>query len=79
MTIELTEKFIGFVDIMGFQSLMTRADAGTGLENAEPSGRLRYSLFAGNHRPRLRFAMIGSRGFATRDNASMKMGSQALI
>jgi hypothetical protein len=24
MTIELTEKFIGFVDIMGFKSLMTR-------------------------------------------------------
>jgi fucose 4-O-acetylase-like acetyltransferase len=44
-----------------------------------PLNSLGYSLFAGNHGPRLRFAMIGSRGFATRDNASMKMGSQALI
>jgi hypothetical protein len=35
MTIELTEKFIGFVDIMGFKSLMARADAGNGMSHSE--------------------------------------------
>lgn len=35
MTIELTEKFIGFVDIMGFKSLMTRADADNGITHSE--------------------------------------------
>jgi hypothetical protein len=35
MTIELTEKFIGFVDIMGFKSLMARADSGNGMSHSE--------------------------------------------
>jgi hypothetical protein len=35
MTIELTEKFIGFVDVMGFKSLMARADAGNGMTHSE--------------------------------------------
>jgi hypothetical protein len=33
MAIALTEKFIGFVDIMGFKSLMARAEAGAGLSH----------------------------------------------
>jgi hypothetical protein len=35
MTIELTETFIGFVDIMGFKSLTIRADAGNGITHSE--------------------------------------------
>jgi hypothetical protein len=35
MNIELTEKFIGFVDIMGFKSLMARADAGAGITHSQ--------------------------------------------
>jgi hypothetical protein len=35
MTIELTEKFIGLVDVMGFKSLMARADAGNGMTCSE--------------------------------------------
>jgi hypothetical protein len=35
MAIKLTEKFIGFVDIMGFKSLMARAEAGAGLSHDE--------------------------------------------
>jgi hypothetical protein len=35
MPIELSEKFIGFVDIMGFKSLMARADAGNGMSHSE--------------------------------------------
>ncbi len=35
MTIQLTEKFIGFFDIVGFKSLMARADAGNGMTHSE--------------------------------------------
>lgn len=35
MPIELTEKFIGFVDIMGFKSLMAHAETGIGLSHDE--------------------------------------------
>ena len=35
MTIALTEKFIGFVDIMGFKSLMAGADTGNGMSHSE--------------------------------------------
>jgi dsDNA-specific endonuclease/ATPase MutS2 len=35
MAIELTEKFIGFVDIMGFKSLMARAEVNAGLSHDE--------------------------------------------
>ena len=32
---QLTEKFMGFFDIVGFKSLMARADAGNGMTHAE--------------------------------------------
>ena len=35
MTVQLAEKFIGFVDIMGFKSLMARADAGHSMSHTE--------------------------------------------
>jgi hypothetical protein len=35
MAIQLSDKFIGFVDIMGFKSLMVRADAGSDLSHSE--------------------------------------------
>jgi hypothetical protein len=35
MTIQLTDKIIGFVDIMGFKSLMARADTGNGMSHSE--------------------------------------------
>jgi hypothetical protein len=35
MAIQLSDKFIGFVDIMGFKSLMARADTGSGLSHSE--------------------------------------------
>ncbi len=38
MNIKLTEKFIGFVDIMGFKSLMARADSGEGLTHSQLFG-----------------------------------------
>jgi hypothetical protein len=35
MAMQLTEKFIGFLDIIGFKSLMARAEAGNGITHAE--------------------------------------------
>src|ERR1044072_6833255 len=58
MTILLKDSFIGFVDIMGFKSLMTRAEAGAGLSHDE---LFEISKLLGSEKDRADRVKYGSR------------------
>jgi hypothetical protein len=58
MTIQLKESFIGFVDIMGFKSLMERAEASAGLSHDE---LFEISKLLGSERDRADRVKYGSR------------------